>query len=572
MGFDPDAICGSDGKNAAETESSKAGAVGADIVPEMRLSLAVRDPEIIAELSRRPEGEDRERYALTALKLGLLALRHASGFVDADAVRREGERLMAGIGERLAGHAQRVALEVAEALKRYFDPSAGELPQRLERLLKKDGELESLLSRHLDGDASTIARTLAKHVGEESPLFKMLSPDRSDGLLASLAKTIEAALAVQREHILGQFSLDREDSALSRMARQLADSGGRLREDLAKDLDKVRREFSLDNKDGALFRLVEEVTRAQKIIAAEFSRDNKDSALSRMSAMMEDTGKKVDSRLTLDVPDSPLSRLRREMCELIRGIEEANSKFHADVRAAMESLKARKEEEARSTRHGEKFEDAVGVLIGEEAGRMGDAFEHVGASPGRKKGCKIGDYAIVLGDESAAPGARIVIEAKERKGYRLDDALEEIREARENRDAAFGIFVFSKASAPGNIPPILRRERDVLVVWDSEDRATDIYLKAAFWIARALAVRERRENEKLGMDISRIEGLTEKMQKDACEIEAIIKLADAVAARGQDIRTRAEAIRHNIAGGIEMLKRLTADLRSSSGREASGGT
>lgn len=48
-----------------------------------------------------------------------------------------------------------------------------------------------------------------------------------------------------------QFSLDKEDSALSRLIGELTDSNGTLKADLTKDLDKVVKEFSLDNEDGA---------------------------------------------------------------------------------------------------------------------------------------------------------------------------------------------------------------------------------------------------------------------------------------------------------------------------------
>jgi hypothetical protein len=50
------------------------------------------------------------------------------------------------------------------------------MPQRLERLTRPDGELEAILAKHLDGDRSTVAVTLARKVGEESALFKLLSP------------------------------------------------------------------------------------------------------------------------------------------------------------------------------------------------------------------------------------------------------------------------------------------------------------------------------------------------------------------------------------------------------------
>lgn len=51
-------------------------------------------------------------------------------------------------------------------MKGYFDPISGQLTQRLNRLVRRDGELDELLHRHLGEDSSTVAHTLATHVGE----------------------------------------------------------------------------------------------------------------------------------------------------------------------------------------------------------------------------------------------------------------------------------------------------------------------------------------------------------------------------------------------------------------------
>src|SRR5260370_17725286 len=40
---------------------------------QLLLTLEVSDPEVLAELRRQPEGLHRDRYALAALRLGLLA-------------------------------------------------------------------------------------------------------------------------------------------------------------------------------------------------------------------------------------------------------------------------------------------------------------------------------------------------------------------------------------------------------------------------------------------------------------------------------------------------------------------
>src|ERR1700751_5513061 len=58
------------------------------------LQLKVSDPDVIAELEKHKEGWDREDYALTALRLGSLALRQARGDLDAIAVRETGQKVL----------------------------------------------------------------------------------------------------------------------------------------------------------------------------------------------------------------------------------------------------------------------------------------------------------------------------------------------------------------------------------------------------------------------------------------------------------------------------------------------
>ena len=110
----------------------------------IELNLSVTDPELVTELERYAEGEEREFFAQSALRLGVLALRQAGGLLDADVVRREGERLLHSVGELLNSHATHTVKDISASLRKYFDPNDGELPQRLNRLISKDGELEQL--------------------------------------------------------------------------------------------------------------------------------------------------------------------------------------------------------------------------------------------------------------------------------------------------------------------------------------------------------------------------------------------------------------------------------------------
>ena len=61
-----------------------------DSVQSVLLNLVVSDRETVAELIQRSDGRERDEYALAALRIGVLSLKHARGQIDADAVRREG--------------------------------------------------------------------------------------------------------------------------------------------------------------------------------------------------------------------------------------------------------------------------------------------------------------------------------------------------------------------------------------------------------------------------------------------------------------------------------------------------
>jgi hypothetical protein len=530
-------------------------AVESETLPKtLQLELTIREPEVVAELSKYPEGTERDDFALSAMRIGVLALRQASGLVDANAVRLEGERLVASIRELLTGTTTSFLGNVASTLKTYFDPAEGHLPQRLDRLIKKDGELQSLLTQHLDGDESVIARTLAKHVGTESPLLRMLSPEEQEGIIAALTQAVQAALQTQREQVLRQFSLDDKDSALSRLISEMTGANGKLREDFSQDLQKLQREFSLDNEQGALSRLVTRVEKAQKTISDEFSIDNEQSALCRLVNLMETANSTINNNLTLDNEDSPLCRLRRELTGIIERLEKSNSEFQQGVKVTLETFKARREEAARSTRHGGEFEEAVGSVLQADAQKAGDVCEATGNKTGAIGYCKTGDNVITLGAESAAPGARIVIEAKEDKSYDLAKALTEIEEARRNREAQVGIFVFSKSTAPEGLDPFARQGKDIVVVWDRDDPDSDIYLRVGVSLAKALVVRERLTDEK-SKDLAAVKAAILTITTDAETLSQISTWAMTVKRNGEKIGKKAEILKRKLLRHIAVVEK-----------------
>ncbi len=541
----------------------------ANLPHSVSLELTVYDPDTIAELSLYVDRDAREQFVLKALRIGILALRQARGQIDAELVRRESERLLETLQSRLNEHSNLVHERLTSILKDYFDPKDGRFPERVDRLVKQDGELETVLRRQIGNEDSQLCKTLTAHFGQESPLMQLLSPDQSQGLMAALQQTLDSQLATQREHVLKQFSLDNKDGALSRFIRELTDRQGQLSEKLHRKIDEVVKEFSLDNEESALSRLVRNVDRAQRTITREFSLDEETSALSRLKKMLENTNNAIHNHLSLDDESSPLARLKRELLVLLNEHREINQKFQEEVKGTLQAMAARRQESKRSTRHGLEFEDALFALVQYESQRIGDIATRTGNTTGQIKNCKVGDCVIELGPDSVAAKATIVVEAKEKESYNLAKAREEIEIARRNRNAQVGLFVFSSRSAPEGIEPLTRYGQDVVVAWDSEDQSSDIYLRVGLTLARALCVRSQQERAGQRIDFSAIDQAILEIEKRVRTFDEIEKLTKTIRSNSEKILKKIAPTRKSLDRQVKVLRDETEDLKHQFVRENS---
>jgi hypothetical protein len=530
----------------------------------VRLVLCITDAEVAHELGQREEGPEREAFAKQALRIGVLALRQASGAVDAQSIQREGERMLSAVRDALGAHTSQTTSSIAQLLGGYLDPATGSLPQRLERLTQRDGEIERLMAKHLDGDRSTIAQTLARQVGQESALFKLLSPTQADGLVVSLSRAIEDALRMQRDEVLREFSRDRPDSAISRLVADITTSNGALRGELAGDLAAVTGALSLENEQGPMARFVARVEKAQRSILDQFSLDCEGSAIRRLAATLDDTRVTMKKSLTLDDPASPLSLLRKELMDAVGMFADSNARFQSDVRATLATFRVRREEAARGSLHGHTFEYAAGELLQLEAQRAGDVCERLSGTPGRE-GRKTGDYVITLGPDSAAPGARIVCECKAEKGYSEAQALAELSLARKNRDAQIGVFIVARESATEGFEGMRRVGTDLLVVWDAENVESDLYLKAALSVARALVVQQHAEAGRSATDQREIEQSVRGIERLVTAATSIAHDAQLVVKRGNRIGKAAGAMRERLEEELERLTGVVEGMGESGG-------
>jgi hypothetical protein len=515
-------------------------------VQSVLLTLVVSDHESVAELLQKTEGRERDEYALTSLRIGILALKHARGQIDADAVRHEGERLLVDLKTALDQSRNEIHSNLTTALKEYFDPESGRFQERVERLIKQDGDLEQVLRRQVGNDGSELATTLAAHIGENSPLMKLLNPEESDGLVSSIRSTISAVIDEEQKHILGEFSLDNDQGALKRLVNELTQANGKLKTDLAAEIGNVVQEFSLDKEDSALSRLVKRVEIAEETITKEFSLDEEDSALSRLSTVINGAKEAIDANLTLDNEGSALSRLKRELVTILNTHEQKVQEFQSNVQSALEAMKAQRKESARSTQHGNDFETTACDFVEKEAQKSGDIASRTGTTTGLIKNCKVGDLVVELGADCTAAGEKFVIEAKEDASYTLARARAEIETARKNRGARVGLFLFSAKTAPEGIDMLARQGDDVFLVWDAEKIESDVILRAGLSLVKALCVRQQKERDDK-------EGNWE-------DIDAAILAVEKEAARLANMKTWTETIQSNSGKILEEVRKMTDNL------------
>lgn len=517
----------------AQTLESPVGGLSAILEGSLTLSLTVTDPDVLTELESHAPGPNRERFALSGLRLGVLTLRQARGELDAVVVRDAGEKIVQDLENLFRERGGEIADDLNSALRQFFDPASGELPRRLQSLLKQDGELELFLRQHLGPESSTLAKTLDQHL---DPLLRLLDPEEGQGLKMRIECMLHAVLDDQRSRILREFSLDTDESALSRLLRKLTENNGQLTGDMRTLVDELGSEFSLDKPDSALSRLVKKVENAEGLIGRS---------------------------LTLDDDQSPLSRLKRELQSTIDTLVKSNDDFQKEVRDALTKLQTQRDTAAKSTLHGLIFEDRLGEFLAAEAARLNDVHEATGTTCGAISHCKIGDFVTTLGADTAAPGARIVWEAKANKSYDLAGALKELDQARKNRQAQVGVFVFSKVAAPEGAEPFVRYGNNLVVLWDPNDTVSDLYVKAALSVARALVVRETHESAESEQALNSIELATRAIEKQIESVAQIKTWAETIKGNGDKIADRASKMQEALQKQVEGLDQHLGAIKTS---------
>lgn len=366
------------------------------------------------------------------------------------------------------------------------------------------------------------------------------SPSLDTSIVQSQFSDMESKMRKSIDEFKHQFKneleeyFENEDGLVPRKLDNVFGDGGLLPRTFANFFDP---------DEGRLSRLIQAHVGPDSDFGKSLNPDNKKGVVAVLEARVQELVEaKLDEVLkefSLDEDGSAMSRLQKLLSESF-----------TKINRAMGHLEGEEKEARRGHVKGMKFEKELydhhfaDMCLG-----LDDEPAFVARTPGQVDDCKTGDFVSSLGDTTGAPGVNLTVEVKDGAGIKLKDARNELQEAKVNRNAGIGVFVWSQGNEPTEVGDFRRIGDDFYVTVNREDLRDGkplVYLEAAYKIARAMAVATVRSESEDGVDLAKIQS----------HVESIGTWSEKIA----DMATKAKTIKRNGRIVEECANDLKQDL------------
>lgn len=307
-----------------------------EVIAALDLNLVISDRNVLAYLAQFDDEDVQSEKAVEALKVGVIAILSASPTLDTQIVQAKFSEVETRMKEQMSEFQKKVT----DDLCRYFEEQDGVVPRSIDGVFGDKGALTRTFQAFFDPNEGKLSRLMQAQIGPQSNFGKALDPQNKQGVVALIEARVQELVAAKLDEVLQQFSLDEDDSAMSRLHAMLSEFFGKLNQSLG----------------------------IKAATAAEAEKGH------------------------------------------VKGMV---------------------------------FEEGLYETFAELGRDLGDETEMVRGSVGAISRCKKGDFVATLGETSGAPGQKVVVEVKDQP-LRLKDAIDEMQEAKKNRDATCGIFVFAR--------------------------------------------------------------------------------------------------------------------------------
>jgi len=499
------------------------------------LDLRDRRPDSIA-LFGDLDDPARDQLAHDAWAIGLRALSNAHQAAQESKLKDVGTALLGDIDKQLKVYVEQQQQTIGAVLTRFFDPQDGQATQRLSAFVDDQGVLAKQLQKFLGPQGSVLAETLAKQVGETSPLFQKLSPTDSTGLVKVLEGQLRTVMGEGHAELVRALDPLADDGAVARFLKSLREELKGADEDRQKQLSAALAALDANDEQSLLSRLVRETERSRRAVLSAVNPEDPASPMAMLKASL--------SKLLQEQSTSQLALVQRQ--------EDRQVQFEKEVREALVRIETKRTQELKSTRGGLVFEDAVIAFVRSATQGAPCVFDATGAAAGMGRSKK-GDAVVRFTQESAFAGAGVVFEAKRDASYSVQKALDELDAARKNRDAAAGVFVMARSHASEHFPRFARYGNNVLVVWDDQDPLTDAYLHAAVLLGVGLVTRTKAVGDE--GDITALRDIEKRIEDELTRLEKMER-------HSENIRKNVDGISDEIRKAQKKLDLLLRNARS----------
>ena len=120
--------------------------------------------------------------------------------------------------------------------------------------------------------------------------------------------------------------------------------------------------------------------------------------------------------------------------------------------------------------------------------------------------------------------------------------------------------MFSKKTAPAGLEPFQRYGNDFVVIWDAEDPASDVFLKAGIIAARALCFRAERQSAAQQVDFEAIDKAILEIEKRAGNLDEVRKSAETIQSSSTKILDRVRIDREALEKQVDDPPRESAAI------------
>ena len=369
-------------------------------------------------------------------------------------------------------------------------------------------DIVSSLDLHLVINDRNVLGYLAQFVGEEIQCEKALEA-LNVGVIAIQSasptldtRVVQAKFAEVESRMKEQMD-EFQRKAADELVRYFAERDGivpRSIDEAFGERGSLARTFEsfFDPNEGRLSRLMQVQLGPQSDFGKALDPQNKQGVISlieaRVQELVEAKLDEVLNQFSLDEDGSAMCRMKMMLSEFFGQL---NQSLGIKAGAAVEA--------ERGHVKGIDFEQDLYREFARLGNQLGDHTEFVRGTFGAH-GRKKGDFLATLGDMCGSPGVKIVVEAKN-QAMRFKEAIDELQQAKENREAACGIFVFARGTEPAEVGDFRRIGEDFYCTVDKADLCAAkplLCFESAYKVARALAIAAVKRDAAGELDVATI--------------------------------------------------------------------